>query len=136
MFKPRKWWALLLIPVFALGLVAIATSDDADAGTAHTFTVPTAAFHTINEDSEFANQGFNLTNDSTIAYGFIADLSFLSDSVTITDLTLHYYDNGAETLRIVVLKRAAGYSQQNVHVFVDGSGGPREVALKDISGDG
>ncbi len=55
-----------------------------------------------------------------------------STIVRVVDGEVHYYDNGAETLRIVVLKRAAGFSPQNVHVFVDGPSGPEEVALEDI----
>jgi hypothetical protein len=59
-----------------------------------------------------------------------------STIVRVVDGEVHYYDNGAETLRIVVLKRAAGYSQQNVHIFVDTSNGPREVVLKDVTQEG
>lgn len=57
-----------------------------------------------------------------------------STIVRVVDGEVHYYDNGAETLRIVVLKRSSGYSQQNVHVFVDGDDGPYEVALQDLTG--
>ncbi|HXI04442.1 MAG TPA: tetratricopeptide repeat protein [Candidatus Saccharimonadales bacterium] len=55
-----------------------------------------------------------------------------STIVRVVDGEVHYYDNGAETLRIVVLRRSAGFSQANVHVFVDGEEGSREVALKDL----
>lgn len=57
-----------------------------------------------------------------------------STIVRVVDGEVHYYDNGAETMRIVVLKRAAGFSPQNVHVFVDGSNGPEEVPLEDLTG--
>jgi hypothetical protein len=55
-----------------------------------------------------------------------------STIVRVVDGEVHYYDNRAETLRIVVLRRAAGFNQQNVHVFVDDKGGSREMALEDL----
>ena len=54
--------------------------------------------------------------------------------VRVVDGEAHYYSNGAETVRILVLRRSAGFSPENIQIFVDGAGGMRHVALEDITG--
>ena len=53
--------------------------------------------------------------------------------VRVVDGEVHYYENGAETVKIVVLKKSAGYDAQNVMVFVDRAGAVKQVALADAT---
>lgn len=51
--------------------------------------------------------------------------------VKVVDGEVHYYRNGDETTRIVVLRREAGFDPSNVRVFVENREGIREVPLKE-----
>jgi tetratricopeptide repeat protein len=53
--------------------------------------------------------------------------------VRIVDGEFHYYSNGAETIRIVVLRRSAGFNTDNVQVHVERSDGIRQIALADLT---
>jgi len=53
--------------------------------------------------------------------------------VRVVDGEVHYYSNGAETVRIVVLRRSAGFNPDNVQVYVDGSAGMKHVQLPDAT---
>jgi hypothetical protein len=56
--------------------------------------------------------------------------------VRVIDGEVHYYTNGAETVRLVVLRRSAGFTPDNVQVYVDGAGGMKHVLLADaMSGE-
>lgn len=57
-----------------------------------------------------------------------------STIVRVVDGEVHYYANGAETVRIVVLRRSAGFTPENVQVYVDGAGGMRHVQIADVTG--
>ncbi|MGH9869434.1 MAG: tetratricopeptide repeat protein [Candidatus Polarisedimenticolia bacterium] len=49
--------------------------------------------------------------------------------IKVVDGEVHYYRNGEETSRIVVLNRQAGFSPRNVRVFVESPSGMRELPL-------
>src|SRR5262249_33695767 len=49
--------------------------------------------------------------------------------VKVVDGEIHYYRNGDETVRILVLKRQAGFNQDNIRIFVETRAGLREVGL-------
>ena len=53
--------------------------------------------------------------------------------VRVVDGETHYYNNGAETIRIIVLRRTAGFTPENVQVYVEGSGGIRQIPLTDLT---
>lgn len=52
--------------------------------------------------------------------------------VRVVDGEVHYYTNGAETIRVMVLRRSAGFASENVQVYVEGSGGIRQIPLADL----
>src|SRR5262249_36145065 len=54
--------------------------------------------------------------------------------VRVVDGEVHYYSNGAETVRIVVLRRSAGFNPDNVQVYVDAAGGMKHVQIADVRG--
>lgn len=49
--------------------------------------------------------------------------------VRVVDGEVHYYSNGEDTVRIVVLRRQAGFNDANVKVFVESGGTSREIKL-------
>ena len=51
--------------------------------------------------------------------------------IRVVDGEVHYYRNGAETTRIVVLRRNAGFAADNVRVFVETGAGIREIPLEE-----
>ncbi len=57
-----------------------------------------------------------------------------STIVRVVDGEVHYYANGAETVRIVVLRRSAGFIPDNVQIYVEGVAGIRHVQLADLVG--
>jgi hypothetical protein len=52
--------------------------------------------------------------------------------VRVVDGEVHYYNSGNETIRIVVLRREAGFSDENVKVFVQSGANLREVRTGDV----
>jgi len=54
-----------------------------------------------------------------------------STIVRVVDGEVHYYENGAETVKIVVLKKSAGFNAQNVMVFVERGGAVKQVSIED-----
>jgi hypothetical protein len=57
------------------------------------------------------------------------DYSRKATVVQVVDGEVHYYENGAEAVKIVVLKRAAGFSPANVMIFVERGNNIRKVEL-------
>src|SRR5262249_36130442 len=55
----------------------------------------------------------------------------MSAIVKVVDGEVHYYRNGDETSRIVVLSRQAGFQPENVRVFIENPSGIREVPLEE-----
>ncbi len=53
----------------------------------------------------------------------------MSAIVKVVDGEVHYYRNGPETTRIVVLKRQGGFNAQNIKIFVDDGSSVRELSL-------
>ncbi len=51
--------------------------------------------------------------------------------VKVMDGELHHYRSGAETTRILVLNRDAGFRADNIHVYVEGKSGIADVPLED-----
>jgi hypothetical protein len=58
----------------------------------------------------------------------------MSAIVKVVDGEVHYYRNGEETTRIVVLRRQAGFHAGNVRVFLENPGGIRELPLETARG--
>jgi hypothetical protein len=58
----------------------------------------------------------------------------MSAIVKVVDGEVHYYRNGDETTRIVVLRRQAGFHAGNVRVFLENAGGIREIPLETARG--
>lgn len=52
--------------------------------------------------------------------------------VKVVDGEVHYYSSGDETVRIVVLRRQAGFNDDNVKVFAEARGGIREVRMSEV----
>ena len=50
----------------------------------------------------------------------------------VADGEFHYYRNGRETTRILVLNRQAGFDRDNIHVFVETGSGLEQVPLDRI----
>ncbi|HKY32066.1 MAG TPA: tetratricopeptide repeat protein [Candidatus Polarisedimenticolia bacterium] len=63
-----------------------------------------------------------------------ADGASMSAIVKVVDGEIHYYRTGAETSRIVVLRREAGFNGANVRVFVEAGGTMREIPLQEARG--
>ncbi|HET9480786.1 MAG TPA: outer membrane protein assembly factor BamD [Candidatus Polarisedimenticolia bacterium] len=53
----------------------------------------------------------------------------MSAIVKVVDGEVHYYRSGEETTRIVVLRRDAGFNEDNIRVFVELRSGVREIPL-------
>lgn len=53
----------------------------------------------------------------------------MSAIVKVVDGEVHYYRNGDETVRILVLRRQAGFNADNIRIFVETRSGVREIAL-------
>ncbi len=58
-----------------------------------------------------------------------------STIVRVVDGEVHYYENGAESVKIVVVNRSAGFTEENVHIFVERAGVPRKIRLGDLTGE-
>jgi len=54
----------------------------------------------------------------------------MSAIVKVVDGEVHYYRNGSETTRIVVLKRKGGFNAENIKIFVDDGSTVRELTLE------
>jgi len=54
--------------------------------------------------------------------------------VKVMDGELHHYRSGAETTRILVLNRGAGFRPENIRVYVEGRGGIDDVPLEEARG--
>lgn len=52
--------------------------------------------------------------------------------VRVVDGEVHYYSNGDDTIRIVVLRRQAGFNDRNVKVFAESRGSSREMRLDEV----
>ncbi|HEY3174349.1 MAG TPA: tetratricopeptide repeat protein [Candidatus Polarisedimenticolia bacterium] len=52
--------------------------------------------------------------------------------VRVVDGEVHYYRNGDETVRILVLRRQAGFTDANVKVFTESRGGVRELTMGEV----
>lgn len=55
----------------------------------------------------------------------------MSAIVKVVDGEVHYYRNGNETTRIVVLRRRAGFNADNIRMFVETRSGVREIGLEE-----
>jgi hypothetical protein len=62
------------------------------------------------------------------------DGNSMSAIVKVVDGEVHYYRNGEETTRIVVLRRQAGFHAGNVRVFLENAGGIHEIPLATARG--
>jgi len=76
---------------------------------------------------------------SLLTQGQIRDASGIAPGkraatiVRVVDGEVHYYSNGAETIRIVVLRRSAGFNPENVEVSLDGASGIRHIQIADVT---
>ncbi len=66
------------------------------------------------------------------ALGLLSDRT--SAIVKVVDGEVHYYRNSDETTRIMVLRREAGFNQDNVKVFIETRTGVRELSLTEARG--
>ena len=55
----------------------------------------------------------------------------MSAIVKVVDGEVHYYRNGSEVTRIVVLRRQAGFNDRNVKIFTETREGLRELSLEE-----
>jgi len=58
-----------------------------------------------------------------------------STIVRVVDGEVHYYENGAESLKIVVVNRSAGFTEENIHIFVERGGMPTKIRVEEILGE-
>jgi hypothetical protein len=58
-----------------------------------------------------------------------------STIVRVVDGEVHYYENGAERVKIAVLNRSAGFTGENIHIFVERAGVPKKIRLGDVTGE-
>ncbi|MBI3449824.1 MAG: tetratricopeptide repeat protein [Acidobacteria bacterium] len=68
------------------------------------------------------------------AEGFRSAGARTATIVRVIDGEVHYYTNGAETVRIVVLRRAAGFNAENVQIYTEGAGGIKHIQIADVTG--
>jgi len=55
----------------------------------------------------------------------------MSAIVKVVDGEIHYYRSGDETVRILVLRRQAGFNEDNIRIFVENGSSLREIGLSD-----
>lgn len=58
--------------------------------------------------------------------------STMSAIVKVVDGEVHYYRNGDEVVRIVVLKRESGFTDENVRIFLENNGSVRSMRIADV----
>jgi hypothetical protein len=106
MLNLRKPWILIVPACLLLGVMAMATHEDAKADTTHKVTITAASFTPYYDTAKFQNDGFQLVNRATTeSYEFTAPVPILGDSAEITKLRLHFRDIGPEDV-CVALRRA------------------------------
>jgi hypothetical protein len=54
--------------------------------------------------------------------------------VRVVDGEVHYYSNGSESIKIVILKRSAGFNAENVQIFVEEADQIRPIHIADVTG--
>jgi len=87
------------LAVVTAAMVGVVTGDDqADAATQHTLRIPPAAFTPTNATIDFWNSGNRLRNESASYEHFVAPVLLEGNSQTIHSITLHYFDNGPDTV--------------------------------------
>lgn len=57
----------------------------------------------------------------------------MSAIVKVVDGEIHYYRSGDETIRILVLKRQAGFSDENIRIFAETHSGQKDPSMKEIA---
>jgi len=68
----------------------------------------------------------------TIETPLIGGGSSMSAIVKVVDGEVHYYRNGDEIVRIVVLRRESGFTDENVRIFLESRGSVRSMRIAEV----
>jgi hypothetical protein len=139
MLNVRKPWLPVVLACLLIGVIAMATQDDAKADTNHKVTITAASFTPFSGSANFQNDGFQLVNNfinGSGFYEFTAAVPILGDSAQITKLRLHFRDSGPEAV-CAELRRAKPKEGNRKEMAQVCSGGsqtvPRSKSTTDIS---
>jgi hypothetical protein len=103
----RRLWIPLLVTLLVAVLVgpSMVAAVEPRATITRVVTIPPGSFHVTDDDTSWDNAGFELSVKGPSTQGwFTAPLFFEAEDVTIKQMTLYAYDNGAGTVCLTMYR--------------------------------